>query len=497
MKYILSIDQGTTGTTAALIETETYRLVGKANCEFPQIYPRPSWVEHDLDDIWKSTETAVIKLKNEFKFNDRDLVSIGITNQRETTCAFDRSGKPLANAIVWQDRRTSDFCDSLKSSSQAAAISKKTGLPIDAYFSGSKMRWLLKNCEPVKSAHLAKNLLLGTIDTYLLYKLTAGKSHCTEPTNASRTMLMDLESLNWDNSLLKIFEIDSSLLPKICNTFDHFGVTQKVGFLSDGIPITCLFGDQQSALFGQGCTQSGEMKCTYGTGAFLLLNTGNHINYSQDGLITTVAYKYDRQAAYALEGSCYIAGAAVQFLRDNLGFISKASEVQTLAESANNLEEMKNVLFLPFFTGLGSPYWKSHAKGAILGLTRDTQKSHIARACLEGICYSINDIIRIFKKNASTPLSSLKVDGGAVSNNFLLELQALISDVEIIRPLVIETTAYGAALGAAIGGGILSMDKISSLWKFDASFKPQVSAHHTYLSEKQLLWDDHIHRLFL
>ena len=350
MKFILAIDQGTTGTTACLIDAKTFSFVGKINKEYPQIFPKPSWVEHNLNDIWETVEFTVREVLKNHNVLGPQIAAIGITNQRETTCAFNKAGTPLANAIVWQDRRTSEYCQKLGSDkSLVEKIKSITGLPIEPYFSASKMNWLLKNNSSVSTAALGNDLLFGTIDTFLLYKLTNQVAHKTDASNASRTMLMNLKSTEWDQELLELFEVNKNYLPTIEDSFHQFGLTKNLSFLPDGIPITGILGDQQSALFGQAGFFEGEMKCTYGTGAFVLLNTGDKIVYSKAGLLTTVEYRHKGKTCYALEGSSYIAGAAVQWLRDNLKIISKSSEVEALALEVKNLDELKYILFFPFF----------------------------------------------------------------------------------------------------------------------------------------------------
>lgn len=494
MNYILSIDQGTTGTTAVLINSETLEFVDKVNQEFPQIFPKPSWVEHDLNDIWKSVQDTISKVLEKNNISKSNIICIGITNQRETTCAFSKDGSPLANAIVWQDRRTSDFCASLKEKS--GHIRELTGLPTDPYFSGTKMRWLLQQNEKVKQAHMNNDLLFGTIETFLLYKLTGNVSHKTEASNASRTLLMDLSSCQWNDELLDIFSVPKSTLPEICDSFHEFGTTKNLDFLPDGIRITGMLGDQQSALFGQAGLNDGDMKCTYGTGAFMLLNTGKEIKRSKNGLLTTVAYRENGKSYYALEGSTYICGAAVQWLRDNLNILETSPQVEDLAKKVKDLEEMEHILFLPFFTGIGSPYWDSNAKAALIGITRDTGTHHIARACLDGMALSINDLIEAMQADTKASINSLKVDGGAVANNLLMNIQATISDVEIIRPKIIETTAFGAALAAAIGAGLINKDKVLKLWKKDTSFH-KVSDEVDHYESKKEKWNQTIQKLFL
>ena len=488
MKYILSIDQGTTGTTACLIDSKSFTFIGKVNKEYPQIFPKPSWVEHNLNDIWSTVAETITELLLTLKINPSSILAIGITNQRETTCAFNHGGSPLANAIVWQDRRTSDFCHELRDKNLSSTIKEKTGLPIDPYFSATKMNWLLNNNSLVQNAAQKRDLLFGTVDTFLLYKLSGNTAHKTDASNASRTMLMNLKTCDWDQELLDLFGIDRDFLPSIEDSFSHFAVTKNLSFLPDGIPITGILGDQQSALFGQAGFLKGEMKCTYGTGAFVLLNTGADLVYSKAGLLTTVEFKHNGKPCYALEGSSYIAGAAVQWLRDNLKIISKSSEVEPLALEVKNLDELKNILFFPFFSGIGSPYWNADAKASIVGLTRDSNRSHIAYACLEGIAMSINDLLSAMKDDTGLPIKTLKVDGGAVENNLLMNLQASISETTIIKPKIIETTAFGAALAAGIGAGIVSFDDLSNIWQKDKEFKgtPELN---TYSESKRILWN--------
>lgn len=496
MSFYLAIDQGTTGTTAILIDAKNFDFVEKVNQEFRQIYPRPGWVEHNLNEIWQSVEATIEQVLKKANVSANQIVGIGITNQRETTCAFTKDGTPLANAIVWQDRRTSDFCKELDRAGHTKMVKQKAGLPLDPYFSATKMNWLLKNNEQVQRAQKNNDLLFGTIDTFLLYKLTGGQQHKTEASNASRTLLMNLETCDWDNELLTLFSINKECLPKICDSFSHFGETNNLNSLPNGIAISGILGDQQAALFGQAGTHKGDLKCTYGTGAFMLLNTGSDIIHSESGLLTTLAYSHKGQPVYALEGSCYIAGAAVQWLRDNLGLIQSSPEVEALANQVKNLDEMQNLLFLPFFTGLGSPYWVSDAQAAIIGITRDTQNSHIARACLDGIALSINDLIKAMNKDANIDLKSLKVDGGAVSNDLLLTIQASVSQLDIIRPSIIETTAYGAGLAAALGQDNINLDQMKELWKEDRIFGPD-QKWKSFYQTKSKQWSTAIEKLFL
>ncbi|EQC51296.1 glycerol kinase GlpK [Bacteriovorax sp. DB6_IX] len=496
--FILSIDQGTTGTTAVIINAETFELVGKVNKEYQQIYPEPGWVEHNLNDIWQTVEDTTKEALKKFNVLPNQIKAIGITNQRETTCAFTKDGQPIANAIVWQDRRTSKFCEELKSKGHTEQIHKKTGLTVDPYFSGTKINWLLKNNSSVKEAFNNDDLLIGTIDTFLLYKLTGHVSHKTDTSNASRTMLMNLETTDWDQEMLNLLDVPQNILPEICESIGEFGFTKGLGFLPDGIPISGILGDQQAALFGQACFRSGEGKCTYGTGAFMLVNTGEEIKYSDNGLLTTVAYKYNNKTYYALEGSCYIAGACVQWLRDNLKFFDASPDIEREALKVKNLQSTKDILLLPFFTGLGSPYWKSEAKAALIGLTRDSGVPEISRAALEGIALSINDLIKAMEIDFDKSIETLKVDGGAVANDLLMNIQSSISNIEVIRPDVIETTAYGAAMAAAIGTGLTSMDKVTELWRVDKTFNTsRTPDESSYFSHKSELWTTYIKNNFL
>jgi glycerol kinase len=492
MGYLLAIDQGTTGSTSLVIDSKTLKIIDKEKCDYRQIYPKPGWVEHDLEDIWNSVNTSIHAVLKRQNLDPKQIEAIGITNQRETTCAYDKKGKPLHHAIVWQDRRTSTWCEEHSAEYQKKAR-KKTGLPLDPYFSGSKMRWLLDQVPSVKVAADRNDLCLSTIDTFLLFRLTSGKSYATEASNASRTMLMNLETFNWDSELLNFFGISKNFLPEIKESFCHFGETFNCGILPDGIPILSILGDQQAALFGQACVKEGDIKCTYGTGAFLLLNIGEKIVHSQTGLLTTAAYSFRGHKVYALEGSAYIAGAAVQWLRDNLHAIKSSPDVENLANQITDLSQMEHVLFLPFFTGIGTPYWNPHAKAAITGLTRDTTNAHIARACLEGIALSVNDSVTSFKKDFSQ-LNDIRVDGGAASNDLLMQMQANFSQKVILRPKVTDTTAFGVAMGCLVGKGDISTDDLGKYWKLEKEFKTEKDVYYT---KKKSLWDETIKRLYL
>jgi glycerol kinase len=492
MSHLLAIDQGTTGSTSLLIDSKTLKVIDKEKVDYRQIYPKPGWVEHDLEDIWSSVAESITKLLARTKVDAKTIIGIGITNQRETTCAYDKKGKALHHAIVWQDRRTAAYCDENREEYEKSCR-KKTGLPLDSYFSATKMRWFLDHVPSVKVAADRKDLHLSTIDTYLLYRLSNFKSYATEPSNASRTMLMNLETFQWDDELLKFFGISKDFLPEIKESFTNFGETKNCAFLPDGIPVLSILGDQQAALFGQACVKEGDIKCTYGTGAFLLLNIGEKIVHSKTGLLTTAAYSFRGHKVYALEGSAYIAGAAVQWLRDNLQSIKDSPEVEKLANEVTDLSQMEDVLFLPFFTGIGTPYWNSSAKAAIVGLTRGTTNAHIARACLEGIALSVNDSVSSFKKDFPT-LNDIRVDGGAAANDLLMQMQANFSGKTILRPQVIDTTAFGVAIGCLVGLGELDIEDMGKYWKLEKELKPK---KEPYYGKKKTLWDETIKRLYL
>ena len=493
--FILALDQGTTGTTATLTDLKTLKLIGKVNQEFPQIFPQPGWVEHNLNDIWSSSKQVIQQVLKDCHVPSNKIACIGITNQRETVGAFTRNGRPLANAIVWQDRRTANFCDQLKSSAQSKDIKRKTGLNIDPYFSGSKMKWLLENKSSVQRAAQRGDLLFGNMDTFLLYKLSGGKVHKTEASNASRTMLYDLEKGEWDDNLLSLFHIQKEFLPEICDSFGEFAKTNGLDFLPDEIPITGILGDQQAALFGQAGLKQGDIKCTYGTGGFLLLNTGTEKIDSSSGLLTTVAYRHEGKNQWALEGSCYIAGAAVQWLRDQLGVIESSRDVETLAKKVKNLTEMEFLTFLPFFTGIASPHWSPRAKGAIVGMTRDSSKAHLARACLDGVAFSINDLILTCERDLGRNISKLRVDGGMCKNDLFCQIQSNVSALSVQRPLIIETTAYGASLAAAIGLGEKTFQDIKKNWVLDREFTP--NEERKFYEKKQGQWSQLVKRLYL
>lgn len=470
-KLILAIDQGTTATTVLLIDAQL-NVVARESTEILPSYPQFGWVEHDLEKIWAGTCTTIEKIFKNSSFSPNQIAAIGITNQRETVGAWDKNGKPFHNAIVWQCRRTADRCQKLrKQSGLIAKIKKKTGLVLDPYFSSTKIEWLLKNVPVLKKSAINGQAFFGNIDTFLLYKLSNGKAFATDVSNASRTMLMNLKTLDWDDELLKIFGVPKQSLPRIQASSGEFGVTQGLRILPDGIPISGILGDQQAALFGQLCWQAGEAKCTYGTGSFVMCNTGNKIVYSKHGLLTTVAWKIGNQTQYALEGSAFVAGAAVQFLRDNLGIIQSSSEIEALASQVKS-EELGDLVFVPSLTGLGAPYWEPNATGMIYGITRGMQKSHLARATLEGIALQNNDLFSALREDIKPmKLKEMRVDGGASANNLLIQLQSDLGKIPIVRPKVLDTTAMGSGLAAGLAVGMWRDKKdLLSSWKSDRKF---------------------------
>lgn len=475
-KFLLAIDQGTTGTTVNLLDLKG-RSIANVNKEFRQIFPKPGWVEHKPDDIWSSVLGAIEACLKKAHAKGSEIAAVGITNQRETVVVWDRKTlKPVYNAIVWQDRRTSDDCDRWKREGHEDMIREKTGLVIDPYFSASKLRWILNNVSGVRERAEHGALAAGTIDSYLLWRLTNGVSHATDVSNASRTQLMDLKTGHWDDDLLKFFHVPEKLLPEIKDSAGFFGETKGFKILPDGIPITGIAGDQQAALFGQACFEEGESKCTFGTGSFLLINSGTKRLRSKSGLLTTAAWrlKGDKEITYALEGGAFICGAAVQFLRDQMGFVKKSSDIEALAAQ---VKDSGGVEFVPALTGLGAPHWNPHARGLISGLTRGTVRSHIARATLEAMALQNADILIAMQKDLGRDLRSVRVDGGASGNNLLMQLQADYLGVDVVRPQMITTTSAGAAYLAALGAGVFSdLDDIKKIWKIDKTFKPKISA---------------------
>jgi len=478
MRHVIAIDQGTTGSTVLVLD-ETLAIRGRGYQEFRQIYPQPGWVEHDPEDIWASVVAALGQAMAGIE--PSSIAAIGITNQRETAVLWDRrTGKPVHHAIVWQDRRTAERCAELKADGKEARVKQLTGLTIDPYFSGTKIHWMLGNVGGLAASARAGEIAFGTVDTYLVWRLTAGTTHATDVTNASRTLLMDLSTLTWSDELCEVIGVPRQVLPEIVASSGTIGMTRGVPGLPDGIPIAGIAGDQQSALFGQACFTPGEAKATYGTGAFILMNTGDKPVASKAGLLTTVAWKVGDELRYALEGSAFIAGAAVQWLRDGLQFFSSAKEVEALAAS---VPDSGGVIVVPAFAGLGAPHWRPEARGAITGLTRGTTRAHIARATLEGIALQNVDILNAMAADAGRPLATLKVDGGAAANDLLMQFQADVLGVEIARPAMVETTALGAAFLAGLGAGVWKdQEQIRKTWKLDRRFAPtadraKVAAH--------------------
>ncbi len=487
--HILSIDQGTTGSTILLVDTQG-NIVSQSYQVFTQHYPKPGWVEHDPDEIWSATQSAIVEVLNSLE-NKKSIAAIGITNQRETTVVWNRkTGKPIHPAIVWQCRRTADVCENLNAQKGVASqVKAKTGLVIDPYFSGTKVAWILDNISGAREKAERGELAFGTIDTWLLWKLTNGTVHKTDYTNASRTLLFNIETLAWDEDLLDIFNVPKPILPEVKPSACNFG-NAKIALL-DGIPIAGIAGDQQSALFGQLCWQPGMVKNTYGTGCFLMLNTGTDRVESNSGLLTTLACSLDEKPVYALEGSVFIAGAAIQWLRDELQIIESADETEGIA---NRVNDSAGVIVVPAFTGLGAPYWDAEVRGAIFGLTRGTNREHIVRATLESIAYQTADVVSAMAVDAGTPLKKLRVDGGAVANNFLMQFQADILGIDVERPTQIETTGLGAAYLAGITAGVWQdIDKLELHREIDRVFSPQMDP--TQRQEKLAHWCNTIQRL--
>jgi glycerol kinase len=471
-KYILSIDQGTTGTTVIIFDKNS-KEISRSYQEFKQYYPKPGWVEHNPEEIWNTVVEGVKIAVNKGKISPDEIAGIGITNQRETTILWRKSdGKPYYNAIVWQCRRTAQICDELKKKGYLKEIKNRTGLVIDAYFSGTKIKWLLDNVKNLRREASKGNVLFGTVDTYLVYNLTGGEVHITDYSNASRTMLYNINKLTWDRDILKELNIPENILPDVKPSSYIYGYTKNFPSLPDGIPISAVVGDQQSALFGQACFKEGMAKNTYGTGCFVLLNTGEKIIKSKKGLLTTIAWGLNNKVEYALEGSVFIAGAVVQWLRDELKIINSADETE---DYIKEVKDNAGVYFVPAFVGLGAPYWDMYARGAIFGLTRGTKRAHIIRAAIEAIAYQSKDVISTMLDEAKIDLKELRVDGGATANNFLMQFQADILGVPVIRPKIRETTALGAAYLAGLAVGIFNnKEEISKNWQIDKKFLPKM-----------------------
>ena len=470
-QFILSFDQGTTS-SRSIVFNEKGNIISTAQKEFKQIFPKPGWVEHDPAEIWSTQLGTAAEAITKASLTVQDIAAIGITNQRETTVVWNRkSGAPLYNAIVWQDRRTASYCDDLKQQGHASMIQQKTGLIIDAYVSATKLKWTLAQVDGAREKAANGELCFGTIDTWLLWNLTQGKVHATDVTNASRTMLFNIHSLQWDDELLSLFDIPKSVLPEVRSSSEVYGHTENI-LSAKNIPVAGIAGDQQAALFGQMCTQPGMVKNTYGTGCFMLMNTGEKPVLSKNNLLTTIAWQLKGKTVYALEGSVFIAGAVVQWLRDGLGIISNSSHVERLAEEVTSGE---GVYLVPAFAGLGAPYWNQHARGTIVGITRGTTSAHIARAALESIAYQTMDVINAMQADANITVKELRVDGGATANDLLMQFQSDMLKTKVIRPKITETTALGAAYLAGLAVGYWqNLDEVASQWQVEKTFEPQM-----------------------
>ena len=467
--YLIALDQGTSSSRAIVFDRQG-KACATCQKEFTQHFPQPGMVEHDPMEIWATEYAVMTEAVTSLGLGGADIAAIGITNQRETTIVWDAAtGKPICNAIVWQDRRTSAYCDSLKARGLTDTIREKTGLIIDAYFSGTKIRWILENVPGARQRAERGELRFGTVDSWLVWNLTGGHTHVTDVSNASRTMLFNIHTLQWDEELLALMGIPRSMMPEVRSSSEIYG---QAALLGENVPVAGIAGDQQAALFGQLCLEEGDVKNTYGTGCFLLMNTGNKAICSENQLLTTIAWKLGGQVTYALEGSIFVAGSVVQWLRDGLGIIRSSSEVEALAAS---VEDNGGVYFVPALTGLGAPYWDQYAKGSITGITRGTTAAHIARAALEGIAYQTMDIVSAMQKDAGVRLASLKVDGGASRNNLLIQFQADLLGASVVRPEVTETTALGAAYLAGLAVGFWSsLDELRSQWKAERVFSPEM-----------------------
>ena len=470
MKYIISLDQGTTSSRAILINDQG-ALVGIEQMEFEQIFPKPGWVEHSPMEILNSQ----IKVFEDLIVNNNisldSIISLGITNQRETIVLWDKdSGKPLYNAIVWQDKRTTNICEKIKKDDLEKYIKENTGLVVDSYFSATKIKWIIDNVDGVKNKIKENKVLAGTIDSWLIYNLTSFQSHVTDYTNASRTMIYNIKTLSWDDKILNYLDISKSILPKVLPSSSEFGTFEYKGIK---LPIRGVAGDQQAALFGQACFDNGMVKNTYGTGCFLLMNTGKNMNSSSNGLLTTIACSTSNSVNYALEGSVFIAGAAIQWLRDSLKLIKNASETEKIA---NSIDELKDIYVVPAFAGLGAPYWDMYSRGAIFGLSRDTGREHIIKATLESLAYQTKDIIDVMERDSNLKLKSLKVDGGACKNDYLMQFQSNLINSEVLRPEIIESTAMGAGYLAGISSSLWDKDKIISNQRIDKKFDPKIGS---------------------
>ena len=473
MSYLLALDQGTTS-SRCIIFNEEGKILSKVQREFSQIFPQDGWVEHDATEIWASQMGVAVEAMLQLGIPATEIAGIGITNQRETVVVWEReSGKPICNAIVWQCRRTADECDRLKAQGLAAEIRSRTGLLIDPYFSATKLRWILDNVPDAQSRAEKGELLFGTVDSWLIYQLTGGKVHATDPSNASRTMLFNIHTMSWDEELLRLFNIPACMLPQVLPSSGIFGYTAPHLF-GASIPIAGVAGDQQAALFGQCAHEVGDAKNTYGTGGFLLMNTGKVAVTPKQGLLSTVAWQIGNDVCYALEGSVFVCGAVIQWLRDGLGMIKNAAESEKLAK---RVPDNGGVYLVPAFVGLGAPYWDAYARGGIQGLTRATKKEHIVRAALESMAYQTTDVLMAMKQEATVTLGALRVDGGASANNFLMQFQADVLGIPLLRPACVETTAWGAASLAGLATGVYSdLKSLQESWRIDGEFIPRMSS---------------------
>ena len=489
MSVILALDQGTTSSRAIVFD-QSGAMLATSQQEFRQIYPEASWVEHDPREIWSTQISVARQALSQAGFKANDVAAIGITNQRETTVLWDRrTGEPIHNAIVWQDRRTAPFCDDFKQKGYSELIQKKTGLVIDAYFSGSKLRWLLDAIPGARERAERGELAFGTVDTWLLWNLTGGALHLTDPSNASRTMLFNIATEEWDEELLKLFEIPRGILPEVRTSCEVYGET-AAGVFESPIKIGGIAGDQQAALFGQNCFEHGMAKNTYGTGCFLLMNIGPKIAVSRHQLLTTTAWKTGGQTDYALEGSVFIGGAVVQWLRDGLGIIKSSSEIEALASSVPDCD---GVHLVPAFAGLGAPHWDQYARGTITGITRGTTSAHIARAALDGIAFQVADVLDVMKEDSGIPINELRVDGGASCNNLLMQIQADLLQAPVVRPKNTETTALGAAYLAGLAAGFWKdRNEVRKVWEIDRTFEPKLGADE--VNSKRSRWAEALNR---
>ncbi|AUJ51851.1 MULTISPECIES: glycerol kinase GlpK [Staphylococcus] len=472
-QYIMSIDQGTTSSRAILFDKEG-QIQGVAQREFKQYFPKSGWVEHDANEIWTSVLAVMAEVINENEIDPEQIKGIGITNQRETTVIWDKkTGRPIYHAIVWQSRQTQHICNELKEQGHEKTFRNKTGLLLDPYFSGTKVRWILDNVKGAREKAENGDLLFGTIDTWLVWKLSGGEAHITDYSNASRTLMYNIHELKWDDELLELLDIPKAILPEVKESSEVYAHTKDYHFFGQEVPIAGIAGDQQAALFGQACFERGDVKNTYGTGGFMLMNTGEEPVTSESGLLTTIAYGLDGKVNYALEGSIFVSGSAIQWLRDGLRIINSAPQTENYATRVNSTD---NVYFVPAFVGLGTPYWDSEARGAIFGLTRGTEKEHFIRATLESLCYQTRDVMEAMSKDSGIEVNNLRVDGGAVKNNFIMQFQADIVDTSVERPEVQETTALGAAYLAGLAVDFWEDKKdIADGWKLEKEFNPEMS----------------------